>query len=116
MMITGLALAMAMNMAAMKGDPQDDARKAFNNCLVEEHNTAVSAKKSGSEFNEQLATACAETRKTFFDLVVKAEKGFGSKQAAAEQYATEELQAVIDSITSAFSENVSAGAQLQKEK
>jgi hypothetical protein len=116
MMMTGLALAMAMNMAAMKGDPQDNARKAFNNCLVEEHNAAVSAKKSGSEFNEQLAAACADTRKAYFDLVVKSEKGFGSKQAEAEQYANEELQAVIDSITSAFSENVSTGAQLQKEK
>jgi hypothetical protein len=35
MMITGLVMAMAMNMAAM-ADKQDDARKAFNNCLVEE--------------------------------------------------------------------------------
>ena len=93
MMMTALALALAMNMA---GDPQDNARKAFNNCLVEEHNSAVAAKKSGAEFNEQIAAACAETRKTFFDLVVKAEKGYGSKQAEAEQYANEEIQSVIE--------------------
>jgi hypothetical protein len=116
MMITGLALAMAMNMVAMKADPQDDARKAFNNCLVDEHNSAVKEKKSGSEFNTQIAAACTETRKKYHDLVVKAEIGFKSKPADAEQYATEELQAVVDSITSAFSENVATGAQLQKEK
>ncbi|MFM2411454.1 MAG: hypothetical protein RL481_2282, partial [Pseudomonadota bacterium] len=48
--------------------------------------------------------------------IVKAEKGYGSKQADAEQYANEEIQAVIDSITSAFGENVSNGARLQPEK
>jgi F0F1-type ATP synthase membrane subunit b/b' len=116
MMVTSLVMAMALNMAAMKGDPQDDARKAFNNCLVKEHNEAVEAKKSGSEFNEQVAAACVDTRKTYTDLIVKAERAFGSKQADAEQYAKEEIQAVLDSITAAFGENVSSGAKLQPEK
>jgi hypothetical protein len=115
-MITSIMVAMAMHVAAMKADPQDDARKAFNNCLVEEHNSAVGAKKSGSAFNEQLAGACAEKRKVYFDIIVRAEKGFGSKQAEAEQFANEEVQAVIDSITSAFSQNASSGALLQPEK
>jgi hypothetical protein len=116
MMMTSLVMAMALNMAAMKGDPQDDARKAYNNCLVGEHNEAVEAKKSGAEFNEQVAAACVETRKAYTDLIVKAERAFGSKQAAAEEYAAEEIQAVIDSITAAFGENVSSGAKLQPEK
>jgi hypothetical protein len=116
MMITGLAMAMALNMAAMKGDPQDNARKALNNCLVKEHNDAVEAKKSASDFNDQVAAACTETRKTYFDLVVRAELGFKSKQADAEQYAKEEIQAVVDSITTAFGDNVSTGAKLQPEK
>jgi hypothetical protein len=79
-------------------------------------NSAVEAKKSGSEFNEQVAAACTEPRKAYFDLIVKAERGYGSKQADAEQYANEELQAVIDSITAAFGENVSTGSRLQPEK
>lgn len=115
MMIMTVAMAMALNMAAM-GDKQDDARKAFNNCLVEEHNSAVEAKKSGAAFNEQIAAACTETRKAYFDLIVKAERGYGSKQADAEQYANEEIQAVIDSITAAFGENVGNNARLQPEK
>jgi hypothetical protein len=116
MMMTGLALAMAMNMAAMKGDMQDDARKALNNCFVEVHNKAVEEKKSGAEFNELTATECAETRKAYFDMVVKAQRSYGDKQADAEDYANGEVQAIIDSITDAFNENVSAGAKLQKEK
>lgn len=116
MMVTSLVMAMALNMAAMKGDPQDDARKAFNNCLVKEHNDAVEAKKSGSEFNEQIAAACVDTRKTYHDLIVRAELGFKSKPADAEEFANEEIQAVIDSITAQFGDNVSNGAKLQPEK
>jgi hypothetical protein len=116
MMVTGLALAMVMNMAAAKVDPQDNARKALNNCYVEEHNKAVSAKKTGAEFNEQLAASCPELRKTYFDMVVKAERGFGSKQAEAEEYANGEVQLIIEAITTSFSDNVGTGAQLQKEK
>lgn len=115
-MMMSVMLAMAMHLAAMKSDPQDNARKAFNNCLVEEHNSAVEAKKSGSAFNEQLAGACAEKRKVYYDMIVRSEKSFGSKQAEAEQFANEELQAVIDSITGAFSQNASTGAKLQPEK
>lgn len=116
MILTSLALAMALNMAAMKGDPQDDARKAFNNCLVKEHNDAVDAKKSGAEFNEQVAAACVETRKSYFDIVVKTERGFGYKLADAEDSAKSEIQAVVDSITEQFGDNVSTGAKLQPEK
>jgi hypothetical protein len=116
MILSTLALAMALNMAAMKGDPQDDARKAFNNCLVKEHNDAVEAKKSGPEFNDQVAASCVETRKTYHDLIVRAELGFKSKPADAEEFAKEEIQAVIDSITSQFGDNVASGAKLQTEK
>jgi hypothetical protein len=116
MMVTTLVLAMTLNMAAMKTDPQDNARKALNNCYVEEHNKAIEAKKSGAEFNEQIAASCTEVRKTYFDMIVKSERGYGSKQAEAEEFANGEIQSIIDSITSAFSENVSSGAKLQTEK
>lgn len=116
MMVPSLIMAMALNMAAMKADPQDDARKALNNCLVKEHNDAVEAKKSGSDFNDQVAAACVDTRKAYFDLIVRAEMGFKSKKADAEQYANEEIQSVVDSITSQFGDNVSTGAKLQPEK
>ena len=116
MVVTSLVLAIMLNMAAMKGDPQDDARKAFNNCLVKEHNEAVDAKKSGSEFNEQVAAACVDTRKTYHDLIVRAELGFKSKPKDAEEFASEEIQAVVDSITAQFGDNVSTGAKLQPEK
>lgn len=114
MMMNALALAMAM--MAMKGDPQDDARKALTNCFAEEHNTAVKGKKSGAEFNEQLEKACPDQRKTYFDILVKGELAFKAKQADAEQYANEEIQSIVDSITSSFGDNVSTGYLLEMEK
>ncbi len=116
MMMTSLALAMALNMATMKGDPLDDARKGFNNCLIREHNEAVKVKKSGSEFNDSIQKACPTERQTYFDLLVKSERSYGSKQAEAEKYANEEIQMMIDSTTSAFGENSSNGGQLAEEK
>jgi hypothetical protein len=115
-MIMSLALAMALNMAAMKGDAMDTARKGFNNCLIKEHNESVKAKKSASEFNEAIQKACPTERQTYFDMLVKSEKGFGSKQADAEKYANEEIQMMIDGTTSAFGENASTGGQLAEEK
>ncbi|MBK6706200.1 MAG: hypothetical protein IPG54_01425 [Sphingomonadales bacterium] len=115
-MMMSLALAMALNMATMQGDALDTARKGFNNCLIREHNEAVKVKKSGSEFNELIQKACSTERQTYFDLLVKSERSYGSKQADAEQYANEEIQMMIDGTTSAFGENASSGGQLAEEK
>lgn len=115
-MIMSLALAMALNMAAMKGDALDDARKGFNNCLIREHNESVKVKKSGSEFNELIQKACPTERQSYFDLLVKSERGYGSKQADAEKYANEEIQMMIDGTTSAYGENRDNGGQLAEEK
>ncbi|MFN5631649.1 MAG: hypothetical protein ACK473_06510 [Sphingomonadales bacterium] len=115
-MFTTLALAMALNMAAAKGDPMDDARKSLNNCLVKEHNSAVQAKKGPSEFNDAIQAACQTERKAYFDILVKSERGYGSKQADAEKYANEEIQMMVDGVTSAFGENRDNGGQLAEEK
>jgi hypothetical protein len=110
------AMALAMAMMAIKGDPQDDARKALNNCYFEVHNKAVTEKKSGADFNEQIASSCTDERKIYFDILVKGELAFKAKQADAEEYANEEIQSIIDSVTNAFGDNVSSGAKLQMEK
>ncbi|RDV06856.1 hypothetical protein DXH95_05515 [Sphingorhabdus pulchriflava] len=115
-MMMSLALAMALNMAAMKGDALDDARKGFNNCLIAEHNEAVKVKKSAPEFNEAAQKACPAERKAYFDMLVKSERGYGSSQKDAEQYATEEIQMMVDGVTSAFGENLNSGGQLAEEK
>ncbi len=115
-MMMNIIMAMALSMAPAKADPIDMARKAFNNCLVEVHNTAVTDKASASQFSETIAGACTEQRTKYRELIYKSELSFGSKSAEAGQFADEETQAIVDSITSAFGDNVESGAKMQPEK
>lgn len=105
-----------LSMAAMKGDPLNDARKAYNNCMIEVHNVAVGEKTSPSSFVKTTETACMPQRTTYHSMMVKAERSYGSSQKEAEQFASEEVQMLIDSIVSAFNENVDSGGRLSLEK
>jgi hypothetical protein len=49
-------------------------------------------------------------------MMVKAERGYGSSAKDAEQFASEEVQMMIDGIVSSFNENVETGAKLTAEK
>jgi hypothetical protein len=111
-----LVAATMLSMAAMKADPLDDARKAFNNCMIETHNTAVGEKASPSAFIKTTETACTTQRSAYQDILVKSERSYGSSAKDAEDYANEEVQGLIDSVVSSFNENVESGAKLQPEK
>jgi hypothetical protein len=115
-MIQNVLLVMALTMAPAKADPVDKARKAYNNCLIETHNKAVDEKKSASAFRDAIGSACPTEKTAYHDLIVKAELGYKSKPADAEQFANEEVQAVIDYITGAFGENIDSGAKMTAEK
>ncbi len=109
-------IAMALSMAAAKADPVDNARKAYSNCLIGLHNKSVSDKVSASDFNGAVSSGCATEKTVYRDLIIKAERGYGTKAADAEKYANEEAQSVIDMITNAFSENAESGAKMTPEK
>lgn len=111
-----LIAATLLTMVTMKGDALDDARKAFNNCMMETHNTAVGEKQSPGAFVKAAEAACTPQRSTYHAILLKAERGYGSSQKDAEQFANEEVQMMVDSIVSAFNENVDTGAKLSPEK
>jgi aromatic ring-opening dioxygenase catalytic subunit (LigB family) len=111
-----LVAATMLSMAAMKADPMDNARKAFNNCMIEVHNKAVGEKVSPSNFLKTAESACTAERTTYHDMMVKAERGYGSSQKDAEAYANEEVQMMVDGIVSSFNENAESGAKLTPEK
>jgi hypothetical protein len=114
-MIMSMVMAMALSMAPTK-DPVDNARKAYNNCLIELHNKAVDDKMSVTAFRDAAAAGCSAEKTSYHNLIVKAELGYKSKPADAEKYASEEVQAVIDYVTSGFGENVEKSAKLTPEK
>jgi hypothetical protein len=103
-----LVAATLLSMAAMKGDAMDNARKAFNNCMIETHNTAVGEKASDA--------ACPTERAAYKEILIKSERSYGSSMADAEKFAAEEIQMIVDSIVTSFNENVENGAKLTPEK
>jgi hypothetical protein len=114
-MITIIATAL-LSMAAMKGDALDNARKAYNNCMIEVHNVAVTEKASPSAFIQTSDAACPTERAAYKAILVKSERSYGSSQAEAEKFAAEEIQMLIDSVVTSFNENVENGAKLTPEK
>ena len=114
-MITIIATAL-LSMAAMKGDAMDTARKSFNNCMIEVHNTAVDEKASPRAFIQTSDAACPMERAAYKEILVKSERSFGSSQTEAEKFASEEIQMIVDSIVTSFNENVESGAKLTPEK
>lgn len=111
-----LVAATLLSMAAMKGDPMDNARKAFNNCMIEAHNTAVDGKASPSDFIKTSDAACPTERAAYKEILIKSERSYGSSMADAEKFAAEEIQMIVDSIVTSFNENVESGAKLTPEK
>ena len=111
-----LVAATLLSMAATKGDPMDNARKAFNNCMIETHNTAVGEKASPSAFIKTSDAACPTERAAYKEILVKSERSYGSSVADAEKFAAEEIQMIVDSIVTSFNENVENGAKLTPEK
>jgi hypothetical protein len=111
-----LVAATLLSMAAMKGDAMDNARKAFNNCMIETHNTGVKEKMSPSDFVKTADTACPTQRAAYKEILVRSERSYGGSLADAEKFASEEVQMIVDSVVSAFNENVENGANLTPEK
>ena len=111
-----LVAATMLSMAAMKADPMDNARKAFNNCMIETHNKGVTDKLSPSSFTKAADEACMPERTAYSDVLIKSERSYGSSQKDAEKFASEEVQMIVDSVVSSFNENVENGAKLTPEK
>ena len=111
-----LVAATMLSMAAMKADAMDNARKAYNNCMIETHNKAVGEKVSPSDFVKAAEGACTTERAAYRDILIKSERGYGSSQKDAEKFAIEEVQMIVDSMVSSFNENVESGAKLTPEK
>lgn len=114
MLSYGVAIVLAMVVA--KADPIDDARKAFNNCMLTMHNEKVREKVSVDDFGKAADAGCATEKQSYHAIVVKSEKSFGSSAKEASDYADEEVQAVIATVKSAFADNLEKGGILSLEK
>ncbi len=111
-----MGVAIFLGLAAMTADPIEASRKAYSNCLREFHNTSVVDKISISDFREKIKLACETERTAYQSTLVRSERSFGASVKEAEAYAAEELQIVIDVISTAFADNAGEGAKLLPER
>lgn len=114
MFATGIAI--LLSMATTAADPVETSRKAYSNCLREFHNASMKEKIGVSDFRETITAACVDERTAYNTIVVRSERGFGSTVKDAEAYAAEEIQAIVDVMVTAFSDNVGEGSTLPPEK
>lgn len=100
-MITTL-VTMALAMTAAKADAQDNARKAFNNCIIKTTIEHLEKSVSQSDFNTAIIAACPTEKVKYREFLVASEIRYGSKRSEAEKYADEELQMMVDVQTGAY--------------
>ena len=109
-------VAILLAMAATAGDPMEDSRKAFNNCLLTAHNDSVKAKMPLLEFRKLAETTCAAEKTAYHNIIVRSEREYGSSTSEATTYADEEVQMIIAGVKSFYVENLDIGGTMSLEK
>lgn len=107
---------LALAMAAMVAEPAEDARIAYSNCIIDVVNEHLERKDGKSAFEKAAAGACSNERAAFHAIIVKEEKGYGSSQAEADQYADEEVQGIVDSFVEGYRDYLNSNSRPAKEK
>jgi len=108
------APSLAISVYVMANDPQEDARIAYNNCLVDGHNNFMNTSMALRQFELEVVKICTEERQTYYDVVFKLEKEFDASDDEAAAYAEEECDGVLQSIISAYASNLDGKIRLVK--
>jgi len=108
-MITSISFGPIVAMAAYLGDPVDDARKSFSNCLVRYSIEHLELKTSARSFKQSVSKACPSESRTFRDIVMREEIKIGEAKSAAEAYADEEIEILVEVFANNYKDHLDAG-------
>ncbi len=108
------APSLAISASLFVDDPQEEARIKYSNCLIDGHNLAIKAGSTVGAFEDRVKTLCVDERKTYYDIIYKSEKEFGSSDTEAKEYAQEECDQIDQSMVSAFANNLQGKQELVK--
>lgn len=100
------ASSLAVSAFVLVQDRQEEARIAYNNCLVEGHNEAMNTDVNAKQFEITSKEICTAERKTYYDIIYKDERQFGSSAKEAEEYANEESENIREYIVSSYALNL----------
>jgi hypothetical protein len=115
-MIKTISLGGLLLMAAFAGDPMDDARKGYSNCLVRFSGQHLELKSSENEFRKAAKEACTEQRSTYRAAIVKSELSSKVPRAEAEKYADEEVDYLLSIYTDSYGQYLNDGTRPIEEK
>lgn len=91
------------------------ARVGYSNCLVDFSIEHLDLKTGVSAFKKAIKSACTDERSAMISAVKKDEKEFGSTDAEAIEYATEEADNVLFSFSDSYSGYVSSNTKPVRE-
>jgi hypothetical protein len=109
-------VAIMLAMAPAKNDPVTNARKAFSNCLVDVTIASLDKKDAETAFAEIAKAACPDEKAKFRSAVIASERGFGSKISDAEEFASDEVQGLIERYTGSFADFAKDNTRPTKQK
>ena len=115
-MIAFLSIALFSTASATTIADAETARVAYSNCLVEFTIAQLDEKTGTSVFKKAAAAACADERSAMIAAMKKDEMDFGSSEAEATRYATEEANGVLFAFTDGYAGYASSNTRPVKEE
>ncbi len=94
----------------------ESARVSYSNCLVDFSIKHLDLKTGASAFKKAAKSACAAERRAMISMIQKDEKEFGSTDAEAIEYATEEADNVLFSFSDGYSGYISSNTRPVREQ
>ncbi|MEZ5708917.1 MAG: hypothetical protein R3E02_05960 [Blastomonas sp.] len=98
----------------MQGGTVADVITDYSNCLVEVTNADLDKELSGVDHAKALQDSCPDEKQAYWDSTVRDEMGFGSSRAEAEQFATDEVAAMIETYNAQYGDLKSRNVRLVK--
>ncbi|QJB68263.1 hypothetical protein [Parasphingorhabdus halotolerans] len=109
-MFTLYGFALLSSVAAFATDAEA-TRVNYSNCLTDFTVEHLDLKSSSNVFKKAAPSACANERSAMLAAIKKDEKQFGSSEAEATEFATEEVDGVLQSFVDGYSGYLSSSTK-----
>lgn len=115
-MIAFLSIALFSTVSASAIADAETSRIAYSNCLAEFTGAQLDEKTGTGAFKKAAKTACAAERDAMISAIKKDEITYGSSDAEAASFATEEADGVLFAFTDSYAGYMSSNTRPVKEE
>lgn len=92
-----ISLALSLLLAAAQGDPLDDARVAYSNCIADIAIENLKNESSLKDFNKAAREGCADEKLAYHNVIMSEELSMSASQSEAKKFADEEIASILTS-------------------